>query len=61
MSIKDNGREKKAFDSTVCFTFYGSWVEAIADLETDVDKDSAACQTVSWCQAALGTAMGGAR
>lgn len=44
MSIKDNGREKKAFDSTVCFTFYGSWVEAITDLETDVDKDSAAYQ-----------------
>lgn len=45
MFSKDNEKkEKKPFDSTVCFTVYGSWVEAITDLETEADKDSAAYQ-----------------
>lgn len=44
MSDNNNSKEKKAFDSTVCFTFYGSWVEAITDLETGADSDSAAYQ-----------------
>lgn len=33
---------KKPFDSTVCFTFYGSWVRAIEQLETDAEENSLA-------------------
>ena len=33
---------RKAFDSTVCFTIFGSWDEAIANLETEADKHSPA-------------------
>lgn len=34
--------EKKIFDSAICFTFYGSWVETICKLETDADRESPA-------------------
>lgn len=33
---------KKPFDSTVCFTFYGSWVRAIEQLETEAEENSLA-------------------
>lgn len=36
----ENG--KKIFDSAICFTFYGSWVETICKLETDADRASPA-------------------
>ena len=36
----ENG--KKIFDSAICFTFYGSWVETICELETDADRASPA-------------------
>lgn len=34
--------EPKAFNRALCFTFFGNWYEAITNLETDADKDSAA-------------------
>jgi len=33
---------KKAFDPTTCFTFYGSWLKAIEKLETEQDRNSIA-------------------
>ena len=33
---------KKPFDSTVCFTFYGSWVRTIEQLEMDAEENSLA-------------------
>ncbi len=33
---------KKPFDSTVCFTFYGSWVRTIEQLETAAEDNSIA-------------------
>lgn len=35
-------RQVKTFDSTVCFTFFGDWVEAIEDAETEADRNSEA-------------------
>lgn len=34
--------EKKTFDPTVCFSFFGSWVKAIEALETEQDRSSKA-------------------
>ena len=31
-----------AFDPTICFTVYGSWIEAIEEVETASDRDSLA-------------------
>ena len=39
--MHENG-EKKTFDSTVCYTFYGNWYDAISKLETETDKNSCA-------------------
>lgn len=33
-----------AFDPTICFTVYGSWIEAIEEVETASDRDSLAYQ-----------------
>lgn len=33
---------KKAFDPTTCFTFYGSWLKAIEKIETEQDRNSIA-------------------
>lgn len=33
---------KKPFDSTVCFTFYGSWARTIEQLETEAEENSLA-------------------
>lgn len=33
-----------AFDPTICFTVYGSWIEAIEEVETASDRDSLASQ-----------------
>lgn len=35
----DIGR-KKAFDATVCFSFFGTWMEAIETYETEADANS---------------------
>ena len=35
-------KQAKTFDSTVCFTFFGDWVEAIEDAETEADRNSEA-------------------
>ena len=40
----NNEPKKKPFDSTVCFTFYGSWKDAISKFESDTDKLSPAYQ-----------------
>ncbi len=37
-----NCENKKAFDPTTCFTFFGSWLNAIEALETEQDKNSTA-------------------
>lgn len=34
-------KELKAFDATVSFTFFGSWVDAISDIEEDYGVESA--------------------
>jgi len=34
--------EKKVYDTTVAFTFFGDWVEAIEDYETEADRNSTA-------------------
>lgn len=34
--------EKAAFDSTICFTFFGSWLRTIVKLETENDRTSLA-------------------
>lgn len=36
--------QKKPFDSSICFTFFGSWAETIEGLESDTDKKSPAYQ-----------------
>ena len=33
---------KKAFDPTVCFMFFGSWLKVIEELETEQDRNSIA-------------------
>lgn len=33
---------RKPFDSTVCFTFYGSWARTIEQLETEAEENSIA-------------------
>ena len=37
-----NQENKKAFDPTVCFMFFGSWLKVIEALETEQDRNSAA-------------------
>ena len=37
-----NTDNKKAFDPTVCFMFFGSWLKTMEALETEQDKNSAA-------------------
>ena len=32
--------QKKAFDATVCFSFFGTWLEAIETYETEADASS---------------------
>lgn len=32
--------QKKAFDATVCFSFFGTWLEAIEAYETEADTSS---------------------
>lgn len=32
--------QKKAFDATVCFSFFGTWMEAIETYETEADANS---------------------
>ncbi len=34
--------QKKVYDTTVAFTFFGDWVEAIEDFETEEDRNSKA-------------------
>lgn len=33
---------KRAFDSTICFTFFGSWMDTIVRMETESDRKSQA-------------------
>lgn len=42
MNTENKEASRKDFDSTICFTFYGSWIEAITSLETDADRCSPA-------------------
>lgn len=37
---RTNTERKKAFDSTVCFSFFGTWLEAIEEFETETDAAS---------------------
>lgn len=37
-----NQENKKPFDPTTCFTFFGSWLKSIEALETEQDKNSTA-------------------
>lgn len=36
----NNTDNKKAFDPTVCFMFFGSWLKVIEELETEQDRNS---------------------
>lgn len=35
-----NHEVKKPFDSTICFTFFGTWAEAIIAIESEADRKS---------------------
>lgn len=39
MTANTEKQNSKAFDAAVCFTFFGSWVEAITDLATEDEKN----------------------
>lgn len=39
-NIKNDAERKKAFDATVCFSFFGTWLEAIEAYETEADTSS---------------------
>ena len=36
--------QRKPFDSTVCFTFFGDWMQAIESVEREEDRGSVAYQ-----------------
>lgn len=37
---RNTAEQKKAFDATVCFSFFGTWLEAIEAYETEADTNS---------------------
>ena len=39
-NTRNDVERKKAFDATVCFSFFGTWLEAIEAYETEADTSS---------------------
>lgn len=39
-NTRNDAERKKAFDATVCFSFFGTWLEAIEAYETEADTSS---------------------